>query len=266
MRKFTLLTFALLLAASCEKAQIDPVTKQRTITFEDSSFAGGDGEGSSTVTSSWWAQYIDKPQYGGDLLYGGNGYGWYDNQTTLTSYLPDYWGDKTFFGGGIAISNYVENPQNPTYEQQLTIGVSPVSGKNFAVCYVATNLCPPFLEFKYGTGVIESLYIIPTAYTNAVVQNGNAFSPAMAQNGYIRIEATGIDEKGGKTNTLECYLYDGRSFSSWRVWDLKALGKVKRVEFRMYEGTTEGGKRVDSTAEYPTYPNYFAIDNISVIR
>ena len=39
---------------------------------------------------------------------------------------------------------------------------------------------------------------------------------------------------------------------------------MKRVEFRMYEGTTEGGKRVDSKADYPTYPFYFAIDDIAV--
>ena len=266
MKRFTIFALALLIATSCDKPQTEKVLKPATVTFEDTSFAGGDGEGSSTVTTSWWAQYIDKIQYGGDLLYGGNGYAWYDNQTTLTSYLPDYWKDNTFFGGGIAISNFVENSANITYEQQLTIGVKPVSGANFAVCYVATNLCPPFLEFKYGTGVIDNLYIIPTAYANAVVQNGNAFSPAMPKNGYVRVEATGVDELGNTTATAECYLYDGRNFSSWKKWGLSALGTVKRVEFRMFEGTTEGGKRVDSTAEYPTYPSYFAIDNITVLR
>ena len=98
------------------------------------------------------------------------------------------------------------------------------------------------------------------------MQNGNAFSPAMPKNGYVRVEATGVDELGNTTATTECYLYDGRNFSSWKKWDLSALGTVKRVEFRMFEGTTEGGKRVDSTAEYPTYPSYFAIDNITVLR
>ncbi|MBQ9137878.1 MAG: DUF4465 domain-containing protein [Alistipes sp.] len=266
MRHLTLAITTLLLLCSCDKVNTEITAQKKVlITFEDTSFAGGDAESNNTVTTGWWEQYIDSPQYGGDLLYGGNGYAWYDNSTTLTSYLPDYWGDKTFFGGGIAISDYVENPAEPTYEQQLTIGSTPVSGKNFAVCYVATNLCPPFLEFKYGTGTISSLYVIPTVYTNAIVQNGNAFSAPMAQNGYIRIQATGIDKDGNTTSTAEMYLYDGRNFNSWRKWDLSSLGVVKRVEFRMYEGTTEDGVRVDSTAEYPNFPSYFALDNILVL-
>ena len=266
MRKLAIIPLALLLFAACDKPAGEPTRKRITLTFEDSSFAGGDSENNNSVNTNWWAKYIDNPQYGGDLLYGGNGYAWYDNGTTLTSYLPDYWGDGTFFGGGIAISNYVENPVAPTYEHQLTVGSRPVSGDNFAVCYVATKLGPPFLEFKYGTGIIESLYVIPTVYVNAVVQNGNDFSPAMPQNGYMRIEAKGISESGETTGVAVMYLYDGRSFSSWRKWDISSLGVVKRVEFTIYEGVKEGSLYIDSTAEYPTYPNYFGIDNITVLK
>ncbi|MBQ9962047.1 MAG: DUF4465 domain-containing protein, partial [Alistipes sp.] len=184
--------------------------------------------------------------------------------TKLGSTLPDFWGDKTFFGGGIVISNYVDTPEAINYELQLTISTAPVSGKNFAICYVATNEGAPSLEFSEGCGVIESLYVLPTAYTNDVVQNGNDFSPAMPENGYIRITATGIDEGGAVTGTSEHFLYDGRTAQGWKEWNISNLGEVKRVEFRMYEGTTEGGKRVDSKADYPTYPSYFAIDNIAI--
>ena len=264
MKKIVLIPLLLLSMVACQKQEDEPKPKSITLTFEGGSFTGGDAESDNTITTDWWSQYIDNPQYGGNLLYGGKGYAWYDNDTKLTSYLPDYWKDGTFFGGGIAISNYVENAPNTTYEKQLTIGVGPVSGANFAVCYVATNECPPFLEFKYGTGVIENLYIVPTAYLNEVVQNGNAFAKAMTANGYIRVEATGIDAAGKTTATATIYLYDGRTFAGWRKWDLSMLGEVKRVEFRMYEGEVEGGLRVDSTAEYPNFPNYFAIDNIAV--
>ena len=239
---------------ACQKAGCEDETKGMLVTFEDG------------TSATRWSNYIDTPQYGGDLLYGGRGYYWQDSQTTLRAVLPDYWADKTFFGGGIVISNYVDKSGAVTYEQQLSISVDPKSGKNFAVCYVATNLCPPSLEFAEGVGTIKELYIAPAAYTDAVVQNGNAFSPAMPENGYIRIEAKGYNAAGAVTGICAHYLYDGRTFGGWRAWDLSALGAVKRVEFTMYEGTTEGSIRVDSTAEYPTYPSYFAIDDILIIR
>lgn len=246
---------ALLLSfTSCQSSTGEGQPQGTVLTFEDG----------SGVTR--WSNYIDTPQYGGDMLYGGRGYSWQDSQTTLRSVLPDYWGDKTFFGGGIVISNYVDKSGNINYEKQLAISVEPRSGSNFAVCYVATNLCPPSLEFAEGVGTIKQLFVSPTAYADAVVQNGNDFSPAMPANGYIRLQAKGFNAAGAVTGICDHYLYDGRAFGGWRAWDLSALGAVKRVEFTMYEGVTEGSLRVDSTAEYPAYPSYFAIDDITVVK
>ena len=107
---------------------------------------------------------------------------------------------------------------------------------------------------------------MPTAYLDDVVQKGNDFALAMTDNGYIRIEATGIDAAGNRTATAQFYLYDGKVYNSWREWNLSALGTVKRIEFRIFEGETQSGKRVDSTAEYPNFPSYFAIDDITVRR
>lgn len=246
MKKFLLSLMALMVAVGCNNNDDTPTYETVILDFESLSDA------------------IDSKQYSGELLYSGNGYSWHDEQTKLGSTLPDFWGDKTFFGGGIVISNYVDTPEAINYELQLTISTAPVSGKNFAICYVATNEGAPSIEFSEGCGVIESLYVLPTAYTNDVVQNGNDFSPAMPENGYIRITATGIDESGTITGTSEHFLYDGRTAQGWKEWNISNLGEVKRVAFRMYEGTTEGGKRVDSKADYPTYPSYFAIDNIAI--
>lgn len=212
------------------------------------------------------SQYIDTVQYGGNLLYSGRGYEWHDNTTDLGSSLTNYWQDGTFFGGGVVISNFINTKSNPNYEDQLSINGNPHSGSNFAICYAFTNECPPFIEFRNEAKQVMSLYIKPTAYLSDVVQNGNAFSAAMPKNGYIRVEATGIDVAGSTTGTAEFYLYDGRKESDWRLWELESLGAVKRIEFRMFEGTTDGDKRLDSTAEYPTYPSYFAIDDIAVER
>ena len=212
------------------------------------------------------SQYIDTVQYGGNLLYSVRGYEWHDNTTDLGSSLTNYWQDGTFFGGGVVISNFINTKSNPNYEDQLSINGNPHSGSNFAICYAFTNECPPFIEFRNGAKVVESLYLMPPAYLDDVVQKGNDFALAMTDNGYIRIEATGIDAAGNSTATAQFYLYDGKVYNSWREGKLSALGAGKRIEFRIFEGETKSGKRVDSTAEYPNFPSYFAIDDITVRR
>jgi hypothetical protein len=248
MKKLAIFASALLFAVACQSDDNMDNNDKIILDFESLS------------------QYIDTVQYGGNLLYSGRGYEWHDNTTDLGSSLTNYWQDGTFFGGGVVISNFINTKSNPNYEDQLSINGNPHSGSNFAICYAFTNECPPFIEFRNEAKQVMSLYIKPTAYLNDVVQNGNAFSAAMQKNGYIRVEATGIDAAGTTTGTAEFYLYDGRKESDWRLWELESLGAVKRIEFRMFEGTTDGDKRLDSTAEYPTYPSYFAIDDIAVER
>ena len=248
MKKLALFASALLFAVACQSDDNMDNNDKIILDFESLS------------------QYIDTVQYGGNLLYSGRGYEWHDNTTDLGSSLTNYWQDGTFFGGGVVISNFINTKSNPNYEDQLSINGNPHSGSNFAICYAFTNECPPFIEFRNEAKQVMSLYIKPTAYLSDVVQNGNAFSAAMPKNGYIRVEATGIDVAGSTTGTAEFYLYDGRKESDWRLWELESLGAVKRIEFRMFEGTTDGDKRLDSTAEYPTYPSYFAIDDIAVER
>lgn len=248
MKKLVLFVSALLFAVACQSDDNMDNNDKIILDFESLS------------------QYIDTVQYGGNLLYSGRGYEWHDNTTDLGSSLTNYWQDGTFFGGGVVISNFINTKSNPNYEDQLSINGNPHSGSNFAICYAFTNECPPFIEFRNEAKQVMSLYIKPTAYLSDVVQNGNAFSAAMPNNGYIRVEATGIDAAGSTTGTAEFYLYDGRKESNWKQWELKSLGVVKRIEFRMFEGTTDGDKRLDSTAEYPTYPSYFAIDDIAVER
>lgn len=248
MKKLAIFASALLFAVACQSDDNMDNNDKIILDFESLS------------------QYIDTVQYGGNLLYSGRGYEWHDNTTDLGSSLTNYWQDGTFFGGGVVISNFINTKSNPNYEDQLSINGNPHSGSNFAICYAFTNECPPFIEFRNEAKQVMSLYIKPTAYLSDVVQNGNAFSAAMPKNGYIRVEATGIDVAGSTTGTAEFYLYDGRKESDWRLWELESLGAVKRIEFRMFEGTTDGDKRLDSTAEYPTYPSYFAIDDIAVER
>lgn len=261
---------AALFAVGCSND--DGVATQRkryTCNFEDDKFDNSNIENPGTVEYDWWESLVDNKQYGGDLLYSGNGYSWYDVRTDLYSTLPDKWKTGTFDGGGIAISNYIATTLNATYEQQLTIAEKSINGtanNNFAVAYVFTNDAPPFIEFKYSSGIVEHIHVVNTSYTLNVVKNGNDFAPAMAANQYIKIVATGIDKAGNATNTSTFMLFDGPYSKGWKRWDLTELGVVKRIEFRMYEGSYIDGIATDSTAEYPVYPMYFAIDNIQVLR
>ena len=68
MRKYLLIPLLLLSLTACEKQSEEPKRKSLTLTFEGGSFTGGDAENDNTITTDWWSQYIDSPQYGGNLL------------------------------------------------------------------------------------------------------------------------------------------------------------------------------------------------------
>ena len=274
MRKIFYLAvcIGLLATTACSKDDSPSSSKvrRRTLTFEETSYNSNDIENpDGTITSNWWSSRIDSPQYGGPLLYSGNGYSWYDSETDLFSTLPDPWGDKTFFGGGVAISNYIYSPTVVTYEEQLTTNIKAIDGRsntNFAVCYVASNDCPPFIEFKYGTGVVEQMFIFNTEYPEYVVKNGNDFVSPLPSSGYIKLVITGVDRDRNVTGSIDVYLFEGQNGISVKRVDTSVLGKVKRLEFRIIEGEVVNGLRVDSTAEYNNYPAYFAFDNVTVLR
>lgn len=274
MKKITLMFMALsaLLAGGCQPDDNgkDIVRKHRTATFEDKTQTSTDSDRpGEVISSSWWAKLIDSKQYGGELLYSGNGYSWYDVDTDLFSALPDPWGDGTFFGGGIAVSNYIGSMMhNNTYESQLTVGNTSVTGsKNFLVCYVANNDCPPYIEFRYGTGIIEEMDICSTCYSLYIATYGNDFCPPIGADGYLKVIVTGYDETGAVTGELEHDIFKGNShMASWRAWDLSSLGLVKRITFRMEEGKIVNGAYEKSTLDYMQYPTYLAIDNIKVYR
>lgn len=80
------------------------------LSFEDSDYKGT----GNYIGKSDWSSLIDNPQYGGPLLYGQSGmgpsdYNWYDENNTLLQHeFPTNWGTTCYWGGGHAISNYVD--------------------------------------------------------------------------------------------------------------------------------------------------------------
>ena len=189
----------------------------RILTFEDEDYKGS----GNYLGKKDWSSLIDNPQYGGPLLYGESGagptdYRWYDeNNTFLAHEIPSNYGTTCYWGGGHAVSNYVEsNLANGDYLHQLAVyNPDPTVSKgghngsaNFCVhfgyidgsSYNKTETLPS-IYFKDGTArVIDHLYVMWNAYLANCVFNGNSLTEPLGEEGWIKLTATGYDAAGQK--------------------------------------------------------------------
>lgn len=233
-----MLFVGMLAFTACSSDDDEPVVKKSTVTFEE----------------PLWLQYIDSPQYYGPLLYGDGTYSWTDPATTLTSELSNDYADGFYWGGGIAISNYIHSSAltSATYEQQLAVASSNGS-KNFAVACSRA-----YFYFKdNNTHVIESIRVSPTAYVLDIIKNGNDFSqPLTGASDYYSVIATGYvgDVVTGKVEIR--FVDNGVVAEGWRNVSLASLGQVNRVEFT-YDGSDKGAFGLNT-------PQYFAFDDVVV--
>ena len=225
-----------------------------------------------TFEGTAWDVLIDTPQYGGKLLYSESGegaatnyYTWSDATTQLTTTgLVNAWGSYCFWNGGQAISNYtMDSPDKATYNEQLSVCTKGGHGesKNFCVHFGTGepgNL--PALYFLDGVArVIESMYVVNTAYMLNVVKYGDGWSIEGVKDGqYAEIVAYGYDAEGKQTTQATFRLVDGPSkvVTDWTIWDLTSLGEVSKVEFAV-TGNVKN--------EYGfALPAYFAFDDVAV--
>lgn len=247
---------------SCIKVYDPPVEvggepeKFAVLSFED-------GEG-----SEYFGKLIDKEQSDGELLYAKAAeYGWYDDKNTfLASEFPQNYPESlSFAGGGCAISNYVgESYDGIDWTKQLEI---PLKGghnnsKNFCVVTGynkegGTNLLP-YIYFKDGAErEMVEMYVTNTSYFLNGYLNGNAYSAAATDDDYVDLVIVGYNKDKVKTGEVKFRLGEGKNaVKEWRKVELKALGKVNRVEFNM-----------DSSLKNEwglTVPAYFAMDDLKV--
>lgn len=205
-------------------------------------------------------------------------YVWEDGETSLTSrpkFTTSEWG--SYYGGGCTVSNYGTNnlAEMGSFLYDLyvysatadaTSGCGAEGSNNFLVLYGNYDQsiegevdCRPEIYFRDGKPrTIESCQVNTTVYFVNVVENGNAFSPALGENDDdVVIYATGIDAEGNTTATAEFTLASyGLTVKQWASWDLSSLGKVVKVRFNILGGPSD---------EYGmTTPKYFALDNIRV--
>lgn len=273
MKKHFLMGFAALVCGamftSCsnEDNSVDyPYVHLKVLTFEDEDWTGG----KNYVGGFNWSSLIDTPQYFGPMLYPTDWdaipYQWYDRGNTYLSHkLPNGWGDNAYWGGGHAVSNYIEaDLTKGTYMNQLAIPVAAGhnGSKNFCVHngFSSYSGAPvPALTFGDGNArVIDHMYVCPTTYLLRMLAIGDNYTKSLAeQKGSLWITATGYDVDGKVTGSVQFDLCkDGKFISNWKKFDLTPLGKVLTVEFDM-AGTDTGTYGLNT-------PAYFAYDDVAV--
>lgn len=259
------------------KMQMKAVPEIRILTFEDADYKGT----GNYLGNNDWSSLIDNPQYGGSLLYGTSGmgpsdYNWYDEGNTYLQHeFPTSYGTTCYWGGGHAISNYVEmemsngtfTNQLSVYYQDATTGFGGHNGsQNFCVHYgykddsgYTDGVNLPYIYFGDGTPrIIDHMYVMWTTYLANCVSNGNGLTEPVGQDGYVKIIAIGYDENGTETGQSEFFIAgkDG-NIQEWARWDLSDLGKVLMVEFNM-AGDSDNGYGFSQ-------PAYFCYDDVAVI-
>ena len=201
-----------------------------------------------------WATLIDDPQYQGPMLYGDGSYSWTDDATKLSGGLTNAFGDGMFWGGGVAISNYIDDnlDEHATYNYQLAVPKSNGS-KNFAVVY-----CDASISFADGKArTIKSMDVSPTTYQLGSTLNGDGYAKALTEEGdFLTVTITGFNGEK-KTGAVTFDLAkDGEILTTWKNIDVSKLGDVTSLSF-----TIDGSDKSDWGVKHP---KYFAIDNIVV--
>lgn len=243
------------------------------LSFEDSDYKGDN----NMVGKKDWSSLIDSQQYGGPLLYPTNNqlYNWSDaNNTFLASELPNGWGDNKYWGGGHAISNYLDmdlthgdyQHQLAVYYQDAKTGFGGHNGsKNFCVHYGYTdnsgyaNGPLPYIYFGDGVArVVDHMYVTMTTYLANCVANGNGLTAPAGEDDWVKLVAIGYDEDGNEVATRpEFYLVGAEgNILEWTKWDLSALGKVVKIDFNV-TGSNDNGYGFSQ-------PAYFAYDDVAV--
>lgn len=257
----TLLCAAALFSAACSDDSAVNNVNYHTINFEGPE----------------WSQFVSAKSYSGDVMT--EDYIWEDATTTLTlrPVFPDM-GYGKFYGGGATLSNLSSNDLagKGSYEYDLyaynpssadsTQGGGADGSNNFLVFFSndesiasATGVdCRPSIYFRDGKArLIKGCKINSTTYFVNIVENGNEFSPKLAEGDEVKVYATGFDYAGNTSGTITFTLATyGSTVKEWTAWDLSSLGEVVKVQFDILGGPeTEWGM---------TTPKYFALDDLTI--
>ena len=191
--------------------------------------------------------------------------------------VAEWGGQQCYWGGGQAISNYVEPDMSKgNYQTQLSVFCKdPVTGfgghngsKNFVMHYgyaepggygMHDEMSLPYIYFTdYKARVIDHMYVTMSTYLVDCVFNGNQLTDPLGEEDWVRIVAIGLDENYEETAPRLFFELAGPNgiVADWQKWDLSPLGKVTMVYFNM-TGSSDNGYGFSQ-------PAYFAYDDVAV--
>lgn len=228
---------------------------------------------------SKWSALIDTPEYGGPLLYGADGggfytdegvYEWTDEATSLHSKLNNAYGSWAYWSGGAAVSNYHCDIANGSSKTQLSLPTeTPAhSGDNFIVTYgysdgsqFATDSRPVF-DFQDGVArQVKGLWITNNSYFLHSLTQGDGFNQSATDDTFIDVTFEGFDAAGISQGMVKYRIQDGKkALTDWAYVDLSSLGKINTLKIN-YEFSKDQDNGYGFAA-----PAYLVIDDIEIYK
>lgn len=228
---------------------------------------------------SKWSALIDTPEYGGPLLYGADGggfytdegvYEWTDEATSLHSKLNNAYGSWAYWSGGAAVSNYHCDIANGSSNTQLSLPTeTPAhSGDNFIVTYgysdgsqFATDSRPVF-DFQDGVArQVKGLWITNNSYFLHSLTQGDGFNQSATDDTFIDVTFEGFDAAGISQGMVKYRIQDGKkALTDWAYVDLSSLGKINTLKIN-YEFSKDQENGYGFAA-----PAYLVIDDIEIYK
>ena len=226
-----------------------------------------------------WNALIDSPEYGGKLLYGADGsgfytdegvYEWTDEATSLHSKLNNAYGSWAYWSGGAAVSNYHCDIANGSSNTQLSLPTeTPAhSGDNFIVTYgysdgsqFATDSRPVF-DFQDGVArQVKGLWITNNSYFLHSLTQGDSFNQSATDDTFIDVTFEGFDAAGISQGMVKYRIQDGKkALTDWAYVDLSSLGKINTLKIN-YEFSKDQDNGYGFAA-----PAYLVIDDIEIYK
>ena len=228
---------------------------------------------------SKWSALIDSPEYGGPLLYGADGsgfytdegvYEWTDEATSLHSKLNNAYGSWAYWSGGAAVSNYHCDIANggPNTQLSLPTETPAHSGDNFIVTYgysdgsqFATDSRPVF-DFQDGVArQVKGLWITNNSYFLHSLTQGDSFNQSATDDTFIDVTFEGFDAVGISQGMVKYRIQDGKkALTDWAYVDLSSLGKINTLKIN-YEFSKDQDNGYGFAA-----PAYLVIDDIEIYK
>lgn len=228
---------------------------------------------------SKWSALIDTPEYGGPLLYGADGggfytdegvYEWTDEVTSLHSKLNNAYGSWAYWSGGAAVSNYHCDIANGSSNTQLSLPTeTPAHSRdNFIVTYgysdgsqFATDSRPVF-DFQDGVArQVKGLWITNNSYFLHSLTQGDGFNQSATDDTFIDVTFEGFDAAGISQGMVKYRIQDGKkALTDWAYVDLSSLGKINTLKIN-YEFSKDQDNGYGFAA-----PAYLVIDDIEIYK